>query len=276
MPSERRNEAEDERTISTEDSHAVSQMTTPKSAPRTPGRVRKIWFVAIASIFCAVGLGYGSVRAATNGESRPKMLCAGIDGGCQPSDARPPIVAMALDSTSGSAFPSTPDSTIESSLKTEGSATEVTATTVDPDLRVSPDLGPPASCGDVDADLVSRALDTKATFLGVDPSGCGFTAGQWTLGVRVDPYDPAATGDLKTSPSIDGAKVPNQTIVTNDRSGGWWARSTLIVKDRLYTFQLVDSASGSDTYPATNGEPQRQVTESATTRLIDEIAATVR
>ncbi len=152
----------------------------------------------------------------------------------------------------------------------------ITATTVDPELGVRPDLGPPASCGDVDADLVSRALDTKATFLGVDPSGCGFTAGQWTLGVRVDPYDPAATGDLKTSPSIDGAKVPNQTIVTNDRSGGWWARSTLIVKDRLYTFQLVDSASGSDTYPATNGEPQRQVTESATTRLIDEIAATVR
>jgi hypothetical protein len=151
-----------------------------------------------------------------------------------------------------------------------------TETTVDPELGVKPDFGPPASCGEVDVDVVTRALGTDAKFLGVDPSGCGFTAGQWILGVRVDPYDPDATGALKTSPSLSGTSVPNQTFLTNDRSGRWQVRSTLIVKEKLYTFQLVNTASGSDTYPPTEGEPLRPVTEVTALRLIEAIAATSR
>jgi len=149
----------------------------------------------------------------------------------------------------------------------------ITETPLDPELGVTPDLGPTASCGAVDAKVVTQALDADAKFLGVDPSGCGFTAGLWTLGVRVDPYDPKATGELKTSPSLNGTSVPNQTFLTNDRSGRWYVRSTFIVNDQLYTFQLVNTASGSDTYPPIDGEPQRPVTESAALRLIDGIAA---
>ncbi|CAB4322854.1 MAG: hypothetical protein F2520_02930 [Actinobacteria bacterium] len=149
----------------------------------------------------------------------------------------------------------------------------ITATTVDPELSVRPDLGPPASCGDVDADFVTRVLGAEARLLGVDASGCGFTAGQWTLGVRVEPYDPATNGELKTSPSLSGTSVPNQTFVTNDRSGYWFANSVFVVHDQIVTFRLVNLARGSDAYPPTEGEPQQPVTESAARRMIDRIAA---
>ena len=151
---------------------------------------------------------------------------------------------------------------------------EITVTTVDPELGVTPDLGPPASCGDMDAEFVTRTLGEEARFLGVDASGCGFTAGLWTLGVRVEPHDPATNGELRTSPSLNGTTVPNQTFLTNDRSGFWFANSALIANGRLYTFQLRNTARGADTYPPTDGEPQRPVTESAALRLIDGIAAT--
>jgi len=149
----------------------------------------------------------------------------------------------------------------------------ITATTVDPELGVRPDLGPPASCGDVDAEFVTRVLGTDARLLGVDASGCGFTAGQWTLGVRVEPYDLATHGELKTSPSLSGTSVPNQTFVTNDRSGYWFASSIFLVQDKVFTFRLVNLARGSDAYPPTEGEPQQPVTESAARRMIDGIAA---
>lgn len=148
-----------------------------------------------------------------------------------------------------------------------------TAATIAPEVGLTPDAGPPVSCGDVDADLVSRALGVDATYLGEDPSGCGFTAGSWYLGVRVEPSGSMATGEVQNSPSLGEASVPNQTFVTNDRSGYWFANSVFVVNDQVVTFRLVNMARGSDAYPPVEGEPQEPVTRAAAIRLIDEIAA---
>jgi hypothetical protein len=123
----------------------------------------------------------------------------------------------------------------------------------------SPMADPVRGCGAVTADLVTSALDTPAHLIGQDDSGCGFTAGRWSLGVRAEPYDPTTQS---------GA---TQRFVNNDRSGLWQAHGGVLVDGVLYTYWLRNSATGADTYPGFEGPKQESVTAAAAASLEDAI-----
>jgi hypothetical protein len=130
----------------------------------------------------------------------------------------------------------------------------------------------PPLCGVVSADLVTSALGETATFLGTDASGCGFSAGQWSLGVDAVVYDPGTQGASVTGPTLAGATAPHSAYLTNDRSGLWQVHGSLVVHDVLYTFLLRNGATGSDTYPGFDGPEQRPATAAAAATLVDAIA----
>jgi hypothetical protein len=127
-------------------------------------------------------------------------------------------------------------------------------------------------CGAATADLVASALGEPATFLGTDESGCGFTAGQWSLGVRAEHHDPAPQERAVNGPTLDGVSVPHSAWLNNDRSGQWKVNATLVVDDVLYALFLQNHASGSDTYPPSDGPEQRPVTAAAAAALINALA----
>jgi hypothetical protein len=127
-------------------------------------------------------------------------------------------------------------------------------------------------CGAVTAELVTSALGEPATLLGTDSTGCGFSAGQWTVGLRADPYDPATQERAVTGPMLDGTSVPHSAYLNNDRSGFWKVDGALVVGDLLYTFNLRNNATGADTYPGFDGPDQRPITAGAAAALIDAIA----
>jgi hypothetical protein len=127
-------------------------------------------------------------------------------------------------------------------------------------------------CGAVTADLVGSALGEPATFLGTDQSGCGFTAGQWSLGVRADHHDPASQERAANGPMLDGVTVPHAAWLNGDRSGLWKVDASLVVGDVTYTLFLRNAAQGADTYPASDGPAQRPRTAAAAAALINAIA----
>jgi hypothetical protein len=138
--------------------------------------------------------------------------------------------------------------------------TQVCATEGGVACQVGPPLTDPVrGCGAVTADLVTSALDTPATFIGQDASGCGFTAGRWSLGVSAEQYDPATQS---------GA---TQRFVNNDRSGLWQVHGGVVVDGVLYTYWLRNSATGADTYPGFEGPKQEPLTAAAAASFEDAI-----
>ena len=127
-------------------------------------------------------------------------------------------------------------------------------------------------CGVVTADLVTSALGEIATFLGTDASGCGFSAGQWSIGMNAVAYDPGTQGTAATDPTLPGATAPHSAYLNNDRSGLWQVHGSLVVHDVVYAFLLRNTATGSDTYPGFDGPEQRPITAGAAAALIDAIA----
>jgi hypothetical protein len=127
-------------------------------------------------------------------------------------------------------------------------------------------------CGVVTADLVTAALGETATFLGTDASGCGFSAGQWSLGVNAVAYDPGTQGAAVTGPTLAGAAAPHSAFLNNDRSGLWQVRGSLVADEVLYSFFLRNNATGSDTYPGFDGPEQRPPTAAAAVALVNAIA----
>jgi hypothetical protein len=125
----------------------------------------------------------------------------------------------------------------------------------------TPTTAPPApTCGVVTADLVTSAVGEPATYLGRDASGCGYSAGRWTLAVAAVPYDPASQGQGALSDHLD-----------NDRSGLWQVRGAVVADGLLYSYWLRNGTTGADTYPPASGPEQRPLTSEAAAALEEAI-----
>lgn len=150
-----------------------------------------------------------------------------------------------------------PDATTTSTDAVAVSSTTTTTRVFDP------------PCGGITAELVSTALGRTATFESADPGGCAFVAGPFRFAFGSLVFPPTDTGLERTS-SEQPASM-SIILLTNDRSGRWYAMGSLTLNGQNLQWSLVDGASGSDTYPPQHGPAQRPLTADAANALVGAI-----
>lgn len=166
------------------------------------------------------------------------------------------------------------------------SSSGVPGTLTDPAAPQSSIEGEPSAGCPLDQEQVSRVVGSRLQPIdgigdakspgdpadGAQRSGdlsCAFESPDWFAGVGVAPLEPEMTATTAPVPTIEGIDREHFGHIDLDRSGRWNAEIMVTDGQQMFTLTVTNNASGSDTYPPTDGPPQREPTLNVVKGLVE-------
>lgn len=166
------------------------------------------------------------------------------------------------------------DATASSATATDGPGAAATPTTAAVDGSGAYVALTDTSCAELAGPVVSGALGVEMTeAVATDAGdGCSFSGGTWTVSFTSTAFDPAMTETTPVLSTIPGIAVPHTGRVDLERGGVWNGDVSFVSGDRMVQLRVRNATRGSDTYPPTDGPPQRPVTEQSTVDLANALS----